>query len=281
MAPAERLWPDDYRAGPDVTEEGAERLCESCFEIRKRPSKLRKLSKWAEDTNVIWFKITLDYKCLMDALKGLYCAYLRQGGSRAGEEDAKVRFSLVYEFLQDYDGFLNKMNKELAATIGEESLEDIMKDLYCIRSDSPVNIFKPLKIFNECMNEFFPEFKKLSECPIKIGIAHCGAKFPFFEIWRELIKKHDLQIILIGRGIIRTSIKYIDQLLIAKEGNYKKSALHKLAEIAKLSEKLAELKFADRSEKEDFGNYEILKRHLLPMGLDFHGILTFARLIED
>jgi len=70
-------------------------------------------------------------------------------------------------------------------------------------------------------------------------------------------------------------------LIIAKEGRYRKSAFYKLAEISKLSEKLAEIKFNDRSEKADFENYDILKRNLLPIGMDFSSILTFIKLLEE
>jgi len=54
-----------------------------------------------------------------------------------------------------------------------------------------------------------------------------------------------------------------------------------LAEISKISERLAELKFQDQSEKGDFETYEALKRNLLPLGMDFSSLLTFAKLLGD
>lgn len=285
-APSDKIWSTDYYNQFDLTEtsiEGTEHLCENCFQIRSRPSRLRKLSKWSEEnTNVLWLKITLDYECLTKALQNLYYDYLRKNNPNAKEKDAEVRFSLIYEFQQDYNAFLEQVSNDLLQIFGDKSLEIVMNDLFCIKVNGHKEIFKLLRLFESHINKFFPEFRKLSNGPIKFGIAHSRAKFPFFEIWRELKEQTcDLLIILTEHGIIKTSLKYIPNLLAATEGAYRKSAFYKLAEISKLSKKLAELKFNDRSEKADFEDYENLKRNLLPMGMDFHSIITFIKLLED
>jgi hypothetical protein len=286
MAPAEKLWPTDYNNQCKVNEdiiEGTEHLCGNCFQVRSRPSRLRKLSQWTEESgDVLWLKITLDYECLTKTLQKLYYDYLKQNNPNAKEKDAEVRFSLIYEFQQDYDNFLKQISSDLLRVFSDNSLESIMPDLYCIKTSGYKDIFKLLRLIGENMNKSFPEFKKFSNGPIKLGIAHSRAKFPFFEIWRELKEQTcDLLITLIGHGIIMTSLKYIDNLLAATEESYRKSAFYKLAEISKLSEKLAELKFNDKKEKSDFEDYETLKRNLLPLGMDFHGILTFIKLLEE
>ena len=154
--------------------------------------------------------------------------------------------------------------------------------MYCLKVQKTNDVFKILDLINIHLDSFFPEFKKLMDGPIKVSITSCNSKFPFFEIWKNIEAQiSNLQISLIGRGKIETSLMYLDQLLLASEKSYRKSALYKLAQVSKLSEKLAELKFNDSSEKADFKSYEVLKRNLLPLGMDFEGILTFAKLVED
>lgn len=286
MSSATKIWPDDYHAQFGLISdgiEGTEHLCDDCFQIRSRPSKLRKLSKWSEEnTDVVWLKITLNYECLTNTLQKLYYNYLKKSNPKTQEKDAEVRFSLIYEFQQDYDVFLGQINRNLVQIFGDETIEEVLNDLYCIKTSEFKDIFKLLKLFNENMNKYFPEFMKILNGPIRFGIVHCGAKFPYFQTWRELKEQAcDLLIVLMGHGVIRTSLKYVDHLIIAKEGRYRKSAFYKLAEISKLSEKLAKIKFNDRSEKADFENYDILKRNLLPIGMDFSSILTFIKLLEE
>ncbi len=86
---------------------------------------------------------------------------------------------------------------------------------------------------------------------------------------------------MIGHGTIETSLKHLDNLLMATKKTYRKGALFKLSEVAKISERLAELKFEDKTERRDFETYSTLKNELLPMGLDFEGILTLAKLLGE
>jgi len=69
-------------------------------------------------------------------------------------------------------------------------------------------------------------------------------------------------------------------MLLADKTYYRKSALHNLAEIAKISESLAKLKFKDRSDKKDYWTYKKLEENLANL-MDFRSILTFAKLLED
>lgn len=288
MAPADKNWPEDYLKlfgeNFDVIDEGTENLCDNCFSIRSRPSRLRKLRKWTEMDNisVIWVKFTLDYELLTKILHKFYLDYLKRFSPKAGSDAAEVRFSLIYEFQQDYNAFLVVLRTGLIEIFGDDSVETILKDMFCLTTEKASNIFKILDLLNEKLENFFPEFKKLVEGPIKVSITCCNSKFPFFGVWKAIEEQSaNLQVLLMGHGKIETSFNYLEQMLIASKEYYRKSALYKLAEISKLSEKLAELKFNDRSERGDFESYEVLKRNLLPMGMDFNGILTFAKLIED
>lgn len=290
MAPADKIWPSDYlkQYGEDleIVGEGTENLCDNCFSIRSRPSKLRKLKGWTEteNVNVIWIKFNLDYAVLTETLQNLYLDYLKKSNPSAKPDDAEVRFSLIYEFQEDYNEFLQSIKNGLYESFGTNCMETILKEMFCLKIEKTLDVFKILDLLNKKLDSFFPEFKKIVGGPIRVSIACCNSKFPFFEVWRTVEEQTaNLQISLIGHGRIETSFNYLEQMLIATRGFYRKSALHKLAEISKLSEKLAELKFNDRSEKGDFETYEALKRNLLPMpmGMDFQSILTFAKLIED
>src|SRR3989338_3971618 len=288
MAPADKIWPSDYlkqfEEDTEVIDEGTENLCNNCFSIRNRPSKLKKLKKWteAENVSVVWIKLNLNYDLLTKVLYKLYLDYLKKSNPKVRIEDAEVRFSLIYEFQQDYNEFLEELRNGLFESFGHDCVETILKDMFCLKIEKIRDVFKILNLLDKKLNSFFPEFKKLLEGPIMVSIACCNSKFPFFEVWRAIEEQAaNLQILLVGHGRVETSFNYLEQILVAAKESYKKSALYKLAEISKLSEQLAELKFYDRTEKGDFESYEALKRNLLPLGMDFEGILTFAKFIGD
>ncbi len=90
----------------------------------------------------------------------------------------------------------------------------------------------------------------------------------------------EIHIGLIGRGEIKATLSNVESLLTTREATFRKSALHNLAEIARISESLARLRFEDRSERADYNTYRNLNR-LLPMGLDFRSILTLAKILEE
>ena len=288
MAEGIKTWPTDYYAQfgkePEAVDEGIEYLCEICFSIRSRPSRLKQLQGWTGvgESDVLWVKVTLDYELLTLALQQLYLDYLRRGNPSARMEDAEIRFSLISEFYQDYDSFLSALRDSLLERFGDSRMEFLLKDLFCLRVDRRGDIFQFLQELNRTIDLFFPEFKKFVEGPIRVALVYGRSKFPFFEVWRMMEdQKGGLCISLIGHGSIESSLKYLDDILLAGTQSYRRSALHKLAEISKTSEKLAELKFQDRSERGDFESYEALRRTLLPMGMDFSSLLNFARLLGD
>lgn len=286
MSHGKMTWPEDYLtkfgSDEDVVHQGVEHLCETCFFIRSRPSRLKKLRYWTEEnSDVIWLKITLDYKRLTFALEQLYFEYLRKLNPKVTREEVEVRFSLVYEFQQDYNEFLKSFKDGTIKVFSHANVETILDDMFCIKVKDKSDTFVVLELLENLLSAIFPEFLKRLDNPLKISLSICNSKYPFFEIWREIKEQtSDVQINLVGKGAIRTTYKYIDEILLARSENYRKSALHNLAEIAKISEKLAEIKFNDRSEKNDFYSYEALKRHLLPIGMDFRSILTFVKLLE-
>ena len=288
MAEGTKSWPIDYFSqfgvAPDLAGEGTEYLCETCFSVRSRPSKLRQLKTWTESEGpeVLWVKIGLNYELLTSTFQELYLNYLKKVNPSARPEDAEIRLSLISEFYKDYDLFLISLQESLLDRFGDSRVEVILRDMFCIRVEKKVEIFSFLEVFNNAIDRFFPEFKKFIEGPIQLSLVHCRSKFPFFEVWRTMEEQTgDLRISLAGHGVVDSSQRYLDDILLAATSSYRRSALHKLAEISRISEKLAELKFQDRSEKSDFESYETLRRRLLPLGMDFSSLLTFTKLLGD
>ncbi len=286
MDQGKMTWPGDYisrnDSAEDIIDEGTEYLCNTCFSIRSRPSKLKKLSRWTEEnTDVLYVKGGLNYAHLTGTLQNLYYEYLNSLSSTAKREDAVVRFSMIYEFQRDYGNFIARMQNYIFKIFKPDNVEKILDDMFCIRSAGKGDVFLIIQMMFDLLKEIFPVFLKITDSPIKTSISYCYAKYPFFEVWRDVRSQSaDLRINLSGQGHIETSYNYLEDLLLARRENYRKSALHNLAEVAKISERLAEIKFNDRSEKSSFQTYEALKRHLLPMGMDFKSILNFVKLLE-
>src|SRR3989338_4869233 len=162
MAPADKIWPSDYlkqfEEDTEVIDEGTENLCNNCFSIRNRPSKLKKLKKWteAENVSVVWIKLNLNYDLLTKVLYKLYLDYLKKSNPKVRIEDAEVRFSLIYEFQQDYNEFLEELRNGLFESFGHDCVETILKDMFCLKIEKIRDVFKILNLLDKKLNSFFP-----------------------------------------------------------------------------------------------------------------------------
>lgn len=287
MAPAELTWPDDYvsRHGKQIgEEERKEELCRACFDIRQRPSRLKKFTSWSEagDTLVAWVRRSLQYPRLVESLEELYWHYLKKFIPDMPREDVQIRFSLIEEFSRDYQQFIQEFHQALSNKFGEENCETLNDWLWCIKLNHNREVFDILESYHQALKHHFPALKDMESSPISLVVAICNAKFPFFQIWRQMQDfQEGVKILLRGHGGLTTDNRHLEALLMAKNNSYPKTALHGLAEVAKISEALAGIKFADRWDKRDHPVYEQLKKSVEPLGLDFRSLLTFARLLED
>jgi len=82
---------------------------------------------------------------------------------------------------------------------------------------------------------------------------------------------------LAGRGRLTTTLQMLPKVL-AVTSMHNRSALYKLAEVARVSESLAWLKMNDK-EDNDSGLYRRMRQELLPFGLDYHSLLTLAKIL--
>ena len=288
MAKATNIWKPEKEAGAEKLgeeeEPGIERLCDACYSIRSMGARLKKLKDWTEegDAKVAWVKLSLNFNDLIITLENLNKNYLDQLKIEAKVEDIKIRFSVISEFQRDYDLFIEEYSSTVKEEFNIANVETILSDFHCIKITKNRDILKVLEIYNNLLFKYFPKFVDIEKSPLRLTIVGAGSKFPFFEVWRLIEQSdEDVNISLIGHGApIKTKNRALEQILLADKPYYRKSALHNLAEIAKISESLAKLKFKDRSDRKDYPTYKSLEENLANL-MDYRSILTFAKLLED
>ncbi len=291
---AEQSWPPvrDNLCQKDLNdiekwfdEKIGEDLCQNCFDIRicLPETRLKKLEEWSEkeeNPKIIWIKVNLDFFELIKSLERLYARYLRDIGVPDFKDNVEIRFSVLSEFRKDYEEFLEKFELSLRDKFKNDMEIPILEDFFVLRIEALCQIIEVLKDYYNLFNNYFPQFKHLNDSPLKLSISCSNAKFPFFEHWEILQKpKNDVHITLIDKGEVKTSIINLEEILIRAQQMKTRAnirALHKLAEIAKLSEKLAEVALKDKSDK-DYKTY----KEIFPMGMDFNSLLTLAKIMED
>lgn len=274
------------RQGPKEWKEGEgpiEYLCPTCYDIRDKRAPLTKLKYWIDEEgkglSLLWVKIKLDYDLLNKVLNEFYTDYLR--GLELSTVEATTRFSIISEFQEDYDAFLRDFSKRINNEFGGENVQRVLGDFYCIKAESAKDVLRLLKVYKKLLDDHFSKFLNLKVgSPLTFSVVLAPSKFPFFQCWREIEKdKPDIHVALIGHGELTVRNKDLDKLLLAPDVKYRKTALHKLAEVSRLSEALARLRFEDKS-NEDSQTYRQF-REMLPLGMGFRDILTFARILED
>lgn len=308
MAHADRVWPDDYvKDHAEVAEDRREDLCSHCFELRREKSPLKKLEAWSGQSKegkeepsksrnetsealVAWVRHSLDYEALLAALQELHWQYLQpandmwDGELKIEKKDAAVKFSLLQEFAQEYELMVKKFNELLQTRFGADNFEPVNDHLACLRLSRRRQAMDILEQYYYALEMNMPKLRDLKDSPFFLGIALCPAKFPFFQAWRELNKlpkdRRQVEVSLIGHGSLVTDMKNLDLLLAAAEPPYSKTALYNLAEVARMSESLAQLKFGDHRDKQS-QTYKKIRELVKPLGLDFRSILTLAHLLED
>ncbi|MBC7265283.1 MAG: hypothetical protein H5T64_13150 [Chloroflexi bacterium] len=237
---------------------------------------MRKLAEW-EDL-VAWMRVVLDFDDLLAALGKLYADYLREVGGNP--DRAEVRFTLVSEFQRDYEKFLHSLGESLSSQQGDENVERLLDSLYCARLQEKKAILDLVSAFHQQMQTYFPKFYEIPRSPIRLAISCSAATFPFFEHWRMMEEAQDpLWINLVSQGQVRAGLQAVPALLQATQLR-PKSALHNLAEVARVSESLAKVRMGDKKDK-DYGTYCRLKENFLPFGLSYQGLLTLAKILGD
>ena len=268
MAPAEYTRIDEESG---VKEE----LCKYCWKIQEGGERLTKLAEWTyeEGIKTAWLKVSLDFDKLTETLKQLYIEYLKWLGIPDPEGKAEIRFSLFSEFQLDYDSFLNQLEEEMVSKFGDENVEQILDDFFCVKIDNLSEIVKILSIYKELIESYFPKFKETEESPIKMVISCSHVKFPFFEHWRYLKNpEDDVNVMLVGSGKMKIELRRLGDLLDLELAN--KTAIEKLARMADVSEDLA---FMQIFSEEGIKNHPELQE-ALKKGFNLRDLLTYVKI---
>jgi hypothetical protein len=85
-----------------------------------------------------------------------------------------------------------------------------------------------------------------------------------------------------GHGRMVFQNRNLDHLVqVAEEKNFNKTALYRLAELARVSEALSETIYQDFRHKDAPAYRRIREMVQEPLGLNFQSMLTLAHLMED
>ena len=287
MEQAITVWPDDPQTpGP------RENLGQRCYALRQNASRLFKLDRWTDEPTIriAWVFIGLDLDCLVSFLWPLYQKYAQEVGWPPEEAaQIEVRPPLLAEFQKDYRRFLADFAARLEEFIGPDNLEHVggetgeaANTLFCLRLAEVGQIPSLLRVYYETVEHYFPvavrqvsPINPTPAAPFQISISVSGVKFPFSEHWR-IIQEADADILLniIGKGQVRAPLASVPILMDASRSGNRK-ALHSLAEVAKVSEALAQV-YA-----EDKGEYQSLIKQMRPLGMTYDSLLTYAKILED
>ena len=285
------LEPDDFpESERDIIEsridEGEENLCSACFELREQAAPLTKLREWNEGS-IAWIHVHLDLIKLRTILTELHREYLRPRLTEEGLltnllDKVEARFPLIEDFRRDYDKYLHTFYSEIVKSFGEKNIEQVDDNLWCLHLDDKTDAMFVLEIHDKLMRERFPklvEQKIKSPCPIHLRLSISHLKHPFFDHWRFLEKaNNDISIQLVGSGIAQIQIKHLSGILEKLEQTTR-HGLHRLGEIATISQLLAELVLKNKEDK-DRKTFEAINRMLDEHKLDFESIITLSNLMK-
>jgi hypothetical protein len=194
-------------------------------------------------------------------------------------EWAEIRFPLIAEFSSDYQKFLSDVQGRLLSHFGDGRTQKILPNFFCFRAEKGADAILILESFFNAARHYFPALLSDGPCPVRVSVAVCGVKYPFFEVWRQWeAQQAEVEITAVGHGRLELETKQLEKFLRLTEFSFRRTALHNLAEISRVSQELAELRFRAKGEKGERETFDHLTQ-FLPLGLTFDGILTLAKLL--
>lgn len=204
-------------------EEGIhECLCKNCYSIRVKQKATNdaidsdrkeithgigfKIARWERHiphSKLCFIKIDLDMRLLSTIIKKRLGTEFPLPKFEDRYNDEHIGFSIIYEFLVQYETFLRTFNKGIRAFAqfdprrldersGVSNEFQILENFLCLRLDDISEVKDVLSRFAECYNQTFPQFglgsnnKTNGLYPITISSTISNIKFPFFEAWRYL-----------------------------------------------------------------------------------------------
>ncbi len=265
-------------------------LCSTCRKIRAMGEPATEIAKWDEEGKpVVWLKVSLDQKLLLQSLQRLFNDYVDNGPgidqvSKADRQALKAGFrplAAQMEFVRHYQEFLDAFQAKLhelplapdalVYPIGEYN------ELAVIRLDQPETLGLILDAFYELLQRYFP--KCLEDCPIRLSASLSNVKYPYHEHWRFFEEDQKAGFIFhlqqpSVRKLQLTAVQFraLRDLLKEKRLSH---FLHRLADIeAKVGEFMATIEAFN--ERKRFPQIQaLIEQHKLT----FRQILDFWRLV--
>jgi hypothetical protein len=165
-----------------------------------------KIAKWETSipqSKLCFLKIDLDLGILSTVLKSTLIDEFPLPKFKEHYNDEHIGFSILYEFLKQYEEFLRNFNDGIRSLpkfdpkrIDERSNVSnefqILENLVCLRMDDISEVKDVLNQFAESYRRAFPEFRSRDQnknknfYPITFSLTISNIKFPFFEAWRYL-----------------------------------------------------------------------------------------------
>ena len=288
-----------------LAERAVEDLCDRCFELRLNAHKLDKLAHWNEGS-VAWLYLHVDIEQAAATLTLLHRDYLRRLHPDIGQsllDKVEARYPLLADFLDAFERFLDEFHARLAVLFRPDDVETVDRRLLCLRLERRSQALALLGLFLDLMRERFPALAERPgdlPCPIRAAMSISSIKHPFYSHWRFLEgartdahgraptdtdtgrfldrTRADVAVQLVGSGAAAVSIPDLGDVLAALDHG-KRGALHRLREIARTSQSLAEVVLRDKEDR-DREAFDKL-RTLLPDRIDFESLLTLTNLAED
>lgn len=241
MAPASKVYPREIHLNAIGIEPVEEFLCKGCLDVRESADKAKSLATWEdeEDVSVAFFKITLNMGELVNLLKSMF----NRAFNLKEIFDEDLGFSIIKEFLHDYDKFLASFKKLVLSYKDyheNTNHESILPNLFCIKIKKDAEIKPLLHEYVQLLKhqDFFPKFvifteKEKSILPMRLSITTSSVKYPFMEHWQILNNpKKALNIYAIPHTRLEVNLeKYFCLQDMRLEDKRVSTALHRLAEI--------------------------------------------------
>ncbi len=193
-----------------IKEQIREYLCDICYEIREIGEPAREYAEWEEKgLRASWMKITLDQDQLLKTIHRLFEEYVdKHSAMQAVINSDKITLKGAFrplavqvDFVKDYKLLLDAFNKKIYEIKDNEGKPFFTKEtfLYPIDSYYEFGIFKVysgdailkvLDLFNNLLEEYFPNCSK--DSPIKLSLSLAHIKYPYQEHWRFLSKPENI-----------------------------------------------------------------------------------------
>jgi len=267
-------------------------LCPTCRKIRDmgegEGGKL--IAQWDEQGKpVVWLKISLDQRLLLESLERLFADYVDNGPgmSQVSPDDRQLLkgsfrpLAAQMEFVRHYQEFLDEFKTRLHdLPLASDALVYPIggyNELAVIRLDQPETLGLVLDAFYELLQRYFP--KCLEDCPIRLSASLSNVKYPYHEHWRFFGEDQKAGVIFhLQQPGIRKLELAAQQFVALREALQERGVSHFLHRLTEIAEKAGEL-MATVEALNERQKFPWIKTLFTQHGLTFRQIRDFYQLV--